>query len=127
MDKPRTYICIDIKSFYASVECQKWGGDPLTTNLVVTDVSRTEKTICLAISPFLKAYGIPSRAQLFEVAQQVKSVNAQRKYNNVHRGESLPANQAMQNELKASLELALSYIATPPQMAKIHEVQHPDL
>ena len=82
MDKPRIYICIDLKSFYASVECQEWGLDPLTTNLVVTDVSRTEKTIGLAVSPFLKVYGIPSRAQLFEVAQQVKAVNAQRKYNN---------------------------------------------
>lgn len=76
------YICIDLKSFYASVECQERGLDPLTTNLVVTDVSWTEKTICLAVSLFPKAYGIPSRAQLFEVAQQVKSVNAQRKYNN---------------------------------------------
>lgn len=82
MDKPRIYICIDLKSFYASVECQERGLDPLITNLVVNDVSRTEKTICLAVSPFLKSYGIPSRAQLFEVAQQVKAVNAQRKYNN---------------------------------------------
>ena len=75
----KTYIAIDLKSFYASVECQELGKDPLTTNLVVADQSRTEKTICLAVSPSLKAHGIPGRARLFEVVQQVKRINAQRR------------------------------------------------
>ena len=74
----RSYIAIDLKSFYASVECVERGLDPLTTNLVVADQSRTEKTICLAVSPSLKAYGIPGRARLFEVVQKVKGVNALR-------------------------------------------------
>ena len=78
MDQPRSYICIDLKSFYASVECMERGLDPLTTNLVVADASRTEKTICLAVSPSLKAYGIPGRARLFEVIQKVKAANALR-------------------------------------------------
>lgn len=127
MDKPRTYLCIDLKSFYASVECQERGLDPLTTNLVVADVSRTEKTICLAVSPSLKAYGIPGRARLFEVVQKVKAVNAQRKYDAPGRqpvGESSDA-----KELKASPTLAVGYIAAPPRMAlymkystKIYEV-----
>ena len=77
-EKNRIYIAIDLKSFYASVECVERGLDPLTTNLVVADASRTEKTICLAVSPSLKAYGIPGRARLFEVVQKVKEVNAQR-------------------------------------------------
>ena len=67
-----TYLCIDLKSFYASVECQERHLDPLTTNLVVADPSRTSKTICLAVSPALKAYGISGRARLFEVEQQIK-------------------------------------------------------
>ena len=75
----KTYIAIDLKSFYASVECRELGRDPLTTNLVVADKSRTDKTICLAVSPSLKTYGIPGRARLFEVVQQVKQVNAQRR------------------------------------------------
>lgn len=74
----RVYIAIDLKSFYASVECVERGLDPLTTNLVVADESRTEKTICLAVSPSLKACGIPGRARLFEVVQKVRQVNAQR-------------------------------------------------
>ena len=68
----RTYLCIDLKSFYASVECVTRGLDPLTTNLVVADVARSEKTICLAVTPSLKAYGIPGRARLFEVIQKVE-------------------------------------------------------
>ena len=76
----RTYLCIDLKSFYASVECVTRGLDPLTTNLVVADVGRTEKTICLAVTPSLKAYGIPGRARLFEVIQKVEQINRQRKY-----------------------------------------------
>ena len=74
----RTYIAIDLKSFYASVECIERGLDPLTTNLVVADASRTEKTICLAVSPSLKKYGIPGRARLFEVVQKVREVNIER-------------------------------------------------
>ena len=75
----KTYIAIDLKSFYASVECAERGLDPLTTNLVVADVSRTEKTICLAVSPSLKSYGIPGRARLFEVIQCLRDVNGRRR------------------------------------------------
>lgn len=75
----RTYVAIDLKSFYASVECVELGMDPLTTNLVVADSSRTEKTICLAVSPSLKALGIPGRPRLFEVVQRVKEVNGERR------------------------------------------------
>ena len=74
-----SYIAIDLKSFYASVECRERYLDPLTTNLVVADPSRTEKTICLAVSPALKAYGIPGRPRLFEVVQKINEVNANRK------------------------------------------------
>ena len=74
----RIYACIDLKSFYASVECVERGMDPLTTNLVVADASRTEKTICLAVSPSLKSYGIPGRPRLFEVIQRIKEANAKR-------------------------------------------------
>jgi len=81
MNEKRTYIAIDLKSFYASVECVERGLDPLTTNLVVADVSRTEKTICLAVSPSLKALGISGRPRLFEVVAQVKAINAERKLN----------------------------------------------
>ena len=76
----KAYIAIDLKSFYASVECVDRGLDPLDTNLVVADPTRTEKTICLAVSPSLKSYGIPGRARLFEAIQKVREVNAQRKY-----------------------------------------------
>ena len=79
--KNRIYLSIDLKSFYASVECMERGLDPMTTNLVVADASRTEKTICLAVSPSLKAYGISGRARLFEVVQKVKEVNVQRQRN----------------------------------------------
>ena len=80
-DGEKTYLAIDLKSFYASVECAARGRDPLTTNLVVADESRTEKTICLAVSPSLKSYGIPGRARLFEAIQRVNEVNRQRRYN----------------------------------------------
>ena len=80
MEKERTYIAIDLKSFYASVECKERNRDPLTTNLVVADKSRTEKTICLAVSPALKCYGIPGRARLFEVVQKVKEANSARRW-----------------------------------------------
>ena len=75
----KTYIAIDLKSFYASVECRERGLNPLTTNLVVADASRTEKTICLAVTPSLKAYGLSGRARLFEVVSKVKEINAFRK------------------------------------------------
>ena len=78
MSGPRTYFAIDLKSYYASAECAARGLDPLTTNLVVADASRTEKTICLAVSPSLKALGIPGRARLFEVVQKVREANAAR-------------------------------------------------
>ena len=71
----KVYIAIDLKSFYASVECVERGLDPMTTNLVVADQRRTDKTICLAVSPALKAYGIPGRARLFEVVQRVREIN----------------------------------------------------
>ena len=77
--KERTYLAVDLKSFFASVECVERGLDPLTTNLVVADAARTEKTICLAVSPSLKAYGIPGRPRLFEVVQQVATANVQRR------------------------------------------------
>ena len=79
MSEDRTYIAIDLKSFYASVECRERGRDPLTTNLVVADKSRTEKTICLAVTPSLKSYGIPGRPRLFEVVQKVKAANNARR------------------------------------------------
>lgn len=115
MTKNNVYIAIDLKSFYASVECVLRGLDPLTTNLAVADVSRTEKTICLAVSPSLKAYGIPGRARLFEVVQKVKEVNALRRLkapNGAFSGSSYNS-----RELELSPELSVSYIAAPPRMA----------
>ena len=81
----KTYIAIDLKSFYASVECMERGLDPMTTNLVVADASRTEKTICLAVSPALKSYGIPGRPRLFEVVQKVKEANNTRRWKALNR------------------------------------------
>lgn len=117
--KNRTYIAIDLKSFYASVECVERGLDPMTTNLVVADKSRTEKTICLAVSPSLKAYGISGRARLFEVVQRVKEVNAQRKWSAP--GRTLTGSSTDDLQVQASPELALDYIVAPPQMAKYME------
>ena len=117
--KNRTDIAIDLKSFYASVECVERGLDPMTTNLVVADKSRTEKTICLAVSPSLKAYGISGRARLFEVVQRVKEVNAQRKWNAP--GRTLTGSSTDDLQVQASPELALDYIVAPPQMAKYME------
>ena len=113
--KNRTYISIDLKSFYASVECIERGLDPLTTNLVVADVSRTEKTICLAVSPSLKAYGIPGRARLFEVVQKVKEANAVRLYKAP--GRAFSGVSCSDTELKSSPGLSLDYITAPPRMA----------
>ena len=111
----KTYIAVDLKSFYASVECVERGLDPLKTNLVVADQSRTEKTICLAVSPALKAYGIPGRARLFEVIQKVNEVNHERLShapNHTFSGESYNC-----DELLSSPELSLSYITAVPRMA----------
>ena len=110
----RTYIAIDLKSFYASVECVEMGLDPLRTNLVVADASRTEKTICLAVSPSLKALGIPGRARLFEVVERVREVNIQRQK---EAGQKLAGSSADALELAADPRLAVSYIAAPPRMA----------
>ena len=111
----RTYIASDLKSFYASVECVERGLDPLTTNLVVADASRTEKTICLAVSPSLKAYGISGRARLFEVVQKVAEVNAVRRQRAP--GRQFTGSSCQDPELKANPALALDYIAAPPRMA----------
>ena len=116
----RTYIAIDLKSFYASVECIDRGLDPLTTNLVVADKSRTEKTICLAVSPSLKAYGIPGRARLFEVVQKVREVNRQRQ-----RGApngKLTGKSCFAPELKSDKTLAVDYLVAPPRMAYYMEM-----
>lgn len=111
----RAYLCIDLKSFYASVECVERGLDPMTTNLVVADASRTEKTICLAVSPSLKAYGIPGRARLFEVVQKVREANAQRQ--RIAPKRTLSGESSNDLELKSDPSLALGYITAPPQMA----------
>ncbi len=123
----KTYICIDLKSFYASVECVERGLDPLDTHLVVADESRTEKTICLAVTPSLKAYGIKGRARLFEVNQKLREINAERKRNAPFcrfSGESY-----INSRLKSDSSLAASYITAEPRMAhyinnsmKIYEI-----
>lgn len=107
----RTYIAIDLKSFYASVECVARGLDPLKTHLVVADPNRTEKTICLAVSPSLKAYGIPGRARLFEVVEKVKQVNARRLMGAPNRRFDGKSSDA--DALRVSPELALDYIVAP--------------
>lgn len=111
----RTYISIDLKSFYASVEASARNLDPLTTNLVVADESRTEKTICLAVSPSLKAYGIPGRARLFEVVQKVKEVNEERRRKAP--GHILTGSSSDDNELRRNPSLAVDYVTAPPRMA----------
>ncbi len=116
----RTYIAIDLKSFYASVECADRQLDPLATNLVVADESRTEKTICLAVSPSLKACGIPGRARLFEVVQKVREVNAVRLYNAPYR--RFKGRSSNAPELAANPSLELGYIVAPPRMARYMEV-----
>ena len=125
MTKQHIYLCIDLKFFYASVECVERGLDPLTTNLVVADSSRTEKTICLAVTPSLKSYHILGRARLFEVVQMVKEINQERKkHTNKFIGESFN-----NTELKTNNNLKLSYIVASPRMAlyiqystKIYEI-----
>ena len=110
----RTFIAIDLKSFYASVECVERGLDPLKTNLVVADVSRTEKTICLAVSPSLKSYGISGRARLFEVVQRVREVNSARKRANG--GKEFSGKSSHDPDLKKDPSLELDYIAAVPRM-----------
>jgi DNA polymerase V len=111
----RKYLCIDLKSFYASVECKERGLDPITTNLVVADSSRTEKTVCLAVSPSLKAYGIGGRSRLYEVIEKVKEVN-------ILRRAKAPRNTFTCSSyddiaLKKNSDLELSFIIAPPRMA----------
>ncbi|MBO5096096.1 MAG: DNA methylase [Bacilli bacterium] len=111
----KVYMCIDLKSFYASVECKERNLDPLDTNLVVADNSRTEKTVCLAVTPSLKSYGIKGRARLFEVIAKVREVNYERKKktkNYKFSGKSFIA-----SKLKDDLNLELDYIIAPPRMA----------
>ena len=120
MMEEKRYIAIDLKSFYASVECMQRGLDPMTTNLVVADESRTEKTICLAVSHSLKSYGIPGRPRLFEVVQIIKAVNNQRKLKAPNK--TLVGESYDNTVLPKRPELAVSYIVAPPQMAKYMEV-----
>lgn len=116
----KTYICIDLKSFYASAECVDRGLDPLKTNLVVADLSRTEKTICLAVTPSLKAYGISGRARLFEVVQRVSEINCERRM--AIRGRAFRGKSSDDGELKADPALELDYIVARPRMARYVEV-----
>ena len=126
MEKVRQYIAIDLKSFYASQECIEREKDPLTTNLVVADASRTEKTICLAVSPALKAYGVPGRARLFEAIQKVKEANALRLARAP--GRKFTGKSCDAEELKRDPSLEIDFIIAPPRMghyiecsAKIYE------
>ena len=116
----RTYVAIDLKSFYASVECVERGLDPLTTNLVVADASRTEKTICLAVSPSLKQYGIGGRARLFEVVQRMREVNAER-CSHTPAGR-FTGRSTSDTELAAHPDWQIDYITAPPRMARYMEV-----
>ena len=116
MDRQKQYAAIDLKSFYASVECVERTLDPLTTNLVVADESRTEKTICLAVSPSLKALGIPGRPRLFEVIEMVKKINASRKLRAP--GGEFTGSSWDARELQANPGLKLDYIVAPPQMQR---------
>lgn len=111
----RQYVAIDAKTFFASVECRERNLDPLNTNLVVADLSRTEKTICLAVTPTLKAYGISGRARLFEVVQKVKEVNTARKRQCPNR--EFSGKSYLDDELKSNKTLELDYIVAPPRMA----------
>lgn len=116
----KTYIAIDLKSFYASVECVERGLDPLQTNLVVADETRTDKTICLAVTPALKSYGIPGRARLFEVLQAVKQINGERRKKAP--GGMFIGKSCFASELSADPGLELDFIIAPPGMAKYMSV-----
>ncbi len=127
MEKNHIYIAIDLKSFYASVESVERQLDPMNTNLVVADASRTEKTICLAFSPSLKSFGISGRARLFEVVQRVREVNLQRRSHAP--GHQFTGESCLADELDEHPEFSLSYIIAPPRMAhyleystKIYEI-----
>lgn len=115
MAENRTYIAIDLKSFFASVECKERKLDPLKTNLVVADAARTEKTICLAVTPSLKAYGIPGRARLFEVVQRVREENQKRAA--TAPGHRLEGTSYDDDALKNNPSLAIDYVIAPPRMA----------
>ncbi|MEE0989406.1 DNA polymerase V [Kandleria vitulina] len=116
----KTYLCIDLKSFYASVECVDRGFDPLMTNLVVADKSRTEKTICLAVSPSLKSLGISGRPRLFEVIQKVKSINKERLKDNHYY--KFQGSSYDYKELEKNKNLAIDYYVATPRMARYIEV-----
>ena len=116
----RRYLAIDLKSFFASVECVDRGLDPLAANLVVADERRTEKTICLAVTPSLKSYGIPGRARLFEVVQRVAEVNARRRA--AAPDGCLVRESYMDPDVRADPSLALGYLVAPPRMARYMEV-----
>ena len=113
--KEKCYICCDLKSFYASVECVERGLDPMTTNLVVADKRRTDKTICLAVTPSLKAYSISGRARLFEVVQKVKEVNLRRQRSAPDR--RFTGASWHDPEVRNNPSLALDYLVAPPRMA----------
>ena len=115
MYEQHIYVAIDLKSFYASVECRERGLNPMTTNLVVADKSRTEKTICLAVSPSLKAYGIPGRVRLFEVVQKVKEINMNRKLKAPNH--SFAGLSYDDTALRKNADLELTYLIAPPRMA----------
>jgi len=112
----RIYVCIDLKSFYASVECRERGLDPMTTNLVVADETKTEKTLCLAVSPSLKKYGIPGRTRLFEVNQKVRKINYLRRKNNY--GKPFTNKSFNSLEIAKNKNLEIDFIKAPPRMAK---------
>ena len=130
VDHPKTYIAIDLKSYYASAECAARNLDPLTTNLVVADASRTEKTICLAVSPSLKAYGIPGRARLFEVVQKVREVNQSRLQSAIRNHQAMYIDGKPQLSgasydsiaLSADPTLEVSYLVAPPRMLYYEKV-----
>ena len=119
MSDQKTYIAIDLKSFYASVECIERGLDPMNTNLLVADSTRTEKTICLAVSPSLKSYGISGRARLFEAVSRIKQVNAERREKAP--GHRLTGKSYRQDQLTADPTLAVDFLIAPPRMAHYME------
>ena len=116
----KSYICIDLKSFYASVECVERGFDPMNTNLVVADESRTEKTICLAVTPSLKAYGISGRARLFEVIQKVDEINRERLKKDMYH--EFTDSSCFASVLNSSNAYKVDFIIAPPRMAHYMEI-----
>lgn len=119
-EKNRSYIAIDLKSFYASVECIERGLNPMTTNIVVADAERSEKTICLAVSPSLKSHGISGRPRLFQVVQRINAINAERKCKAP--GGRFTGSSFDDNVIASSPEYSVDYIVAPPRMAKYMEV-----